>query len=113
MTAKVKSEATKKRKRVEPTVRLGMRFLVLCYQHFEVLERRGINLNLTGYVSYFKSRIKRGDLAAELPDTLWRILASRSSKRKEECSIWPVAVAQAARFIEENRELIAEQELST
>jgi hypothetical protein len=115
MTAEVKSNATKpkKKKRLEPTVRLAMRFMVLCYQHFEILNRRGINLNLTGYTAYMRYQTKAGTLASDLPVTLWRVLASRSRRAQKDCPIWPVAEAQAARFIEENRELIAEQELST
>ncbi|MGH9389692.1 MAG: hypothetical protein ACRD1Z_08765 [Vicinamibacteria bacterium] len=101
------------RKRLEPHVRLATRFIIVCYQHFELLERRAINLSLTEYADAFKRSIERGDLTEVLPEWFWRILSSRSRKKQEVCPFWPVAQAQAERFLEENRELIAERVLST
>ena len=101
------------KKTVDPSVRLAMRLIILCYQEFDAAGRRPIELSYLGYARAFAEAIEKGDLAEALPHWIWRILSTRTKKQREACPYWPVAQAQAARFIEKNRELIAGEVLST
>jgi hypothetical protein len=79
--------------------------------------RRPIELSYIGYAVTFRECIKDGDLKENLPAWLWRVWSARNHKytwaSREQDPLWHVAKAQAERFIEENRALIAEEELSS
>ena len=115
MTWELMPKVKTKKKPLQPTVRLAMRLIVLCYQHFDLMARRPIELSYIGYSTAFKGAIQKGDLAEALPLWIWRIISvrSRDGGEKEKSPYWPIAKAQATRFIEENKSVIAEEELST
>lgn len=109
----------KKKRIVQPEFRLAGRFLVLVYTQFEVLGKQAMVLNYRAVAERFQSE-KFGprswkSLEFGMTDWLWSIFSvrSRNYNNREETEIWKFSKAQAERFVEENRDLFAEMELST
>lgn len=105
-----------KRRVLAPEFKLAGRFLVVCYERLEALEKQAIALNYRDYARRFKYAIAKGTLMAVLSRQFWYVFSARARRGNaivSQSPYWSVAEACAKEFLEKNRELIAEVELST
>ena len=102
------------KKRIPSEKVLGMRFIRLLYESMEKYNGRPTNCNLSNVTPWMCSEASKGGFTpSRIADQLRNWMFNRSSYGEKEWALHETSIlADATKFVEENRELAAEAALT-